>query len=180
MKTVDDLYEIIKPLPKDLNAICAKALKAPKYAIAPGGKEHHHNYRGGLVQHVWEVTTNAINMTRGLPLESEWIVVVAGIWHDYCKIHEYQFVEKDGAEVVENLPYKKLIGHVAGSFAEFMFTANQVYDHEYPEIVDKIAHVLLSHHGRLEWRSPVEPQTPEAHIFHVADMMSMQGNNIAL
>jgi len=30
------------------------------------------------------------------------------------------------------------------------------------------------HHGRLEWQSPVEPQTPEARILHSADMLSAE------
>jgi 23S rRNA maturation-related 3'-5' exoribonuclease YhaM len=37
---------------------------------------------------------------------------------------------------------------------------------------DAVIHCMLSHHGRREWGSPVEPVTPEAYILHVADMLS--------
>jgi 3'-5' exoribonuclease len=37
---------------------------------------------------------------------------------------------------------------------------------------DDIGHMILSHHGRLEWNSPVEPQTVEAQILHFADYLN--------
>jgi len=44
--------------------------------------------------------------------------------------------------------------------------------------LERIEHLLLSHHGRKEWGSPVEPLTAEAFILHAADMMSSRGVNL--
>ena len=37
-------------------------------------------------------------------------------------------------------------------------------------LVDKIKHVIASHHGRTEWGAIVEPQTPEAWLVHCMDL----------
>ena len=43
-----------------------------------------------------------------------------------------------------------------------------------PKDIDYIGHIMLSHHGRKEWGSPVLPGTTEAWAVHCADMMSAQ------
>jgi 3'-5' exoribonuclease len=40
-----------------------------------------------------------------------------------------------------------------------------------PERISHLRHLVLSHHGRKEWGSPVEPKTPEAAILHTIDLM---------
>ena len=37
------------------------------------------------------------------------------------------------------------------------------------ELAVKLRHILLSHHGKREWGSPVDPMTPEALAVHEAD-----------
>jgi len=71
--------------------------------------------------------------------------------------------------------YRKRINHVAGSAMEFHRHAYGVLD---TEELEQIEHLLLSHHGRKEWGSPVEPATAEAFILHAADMMSAHGVNL--
>jgi len=38
-----------------------------------------------------------------------------------------------------------------------------------PELAQAIFHIVLSHHGTLEWGSPVEPKTYEAMLLHFVD-----------
>lgn len=151
---------------------------------APGGSEQHHNYRHGLVQHTWEVMQNVLQMTvdREDPQEA---LVTAVIWHDFCKKYDYSmkncYSESDREELpegefVEKMPYRKLIGHLAGSAISFALQVNQTGIGV--EFRERVLHLLLSHHGRREWGSPVEPQTHEAYILHAADMMSAHGCNI--
>jgi 3'-5' exoribonuclease len=142
----------------------------PAFVTAPGGFTVHHNYKHGLVIHVNEVMRNVMSMTYG---EASDELVTAVIWHDYMKIKEYALNES--GEVVK-LPYRKLICHVPGSAMEFHFHAASILMST--ETLERIEHLLLSHHGRREWRSPVEPQTAEALILHAADMMSATGANL--
>ena len=152
-----------------------KVLKDPRFLLAPGGSSHHHTYKHGLVQHVKEVMDNVCKMTNRKPSDE---LVTAVIWHDYMKIKDYAIVDdmsQASCERVEKLPYRKLINHVTGSAMEFHFHATACLP---SETVERIVHLLLSHHGRKEWGSPVEPQTAEAFILHAADMMSAHGVNL--
>ena len=44
------------------------------------------------------------------------------------------------------------------------------------ETVDQLAHLILSHHGQLEFGSPVLPMTPEAMLLHHLDDMDAKMN----
>ncbi len=101
------------------------------------------------------------------------IVATAAIFHDFGKIHEC-WLEDTGAgdQIVTNRPWKKMIGHLPFSFLEFVKRAEEADMNS--NFIYQVSHCILAHHGRREWGSPVEPQTPEAHILHSADMLSMQ------
>lgn len=142
-------------------------LHDPRFQISPGGSEHHHNYPHGLVIHVNEVMQNVLSMSSN-PSDD---LITAVIWHDYMKIKDYAL---DGDQVVK-LPYLKLINHVAGSAMEFHHAALGLLPSAQ---LENIEHLLLSHHGRKEWGSPVEPLTAEAFILHAADMMSSRVANL--
>ena len=144
-------------------------LSLPEFYISPGGSEHHHNYRHGLVIHVNEVMRNVLYMTNDNPSDE---LITAVLWHDLMKTRDY-FLKLDVQ--VTKLPYRKLINHVAGSAMEFHKLCSAFLPKEQLEYIE---HLLLSHHGRKEWGSPVEPATAEAFILHAADMMSSRGVNL--
>jgi len=60
-------------------------------------------------------------------------------------------------------------GGVFGAFTEGDETQPKKMS---PEDCEHIAHCILAHHGRLEWNTVKEPQTPEALALHLADMIS--------
>lgn len=155
-------------LPSPYDEICRVVLFDQRFERGAGGSEHHHAYAGGLVDHTAEVVGSCERCNKNI----NWnILLTAAIWHDYHKIHDYA-VFPDGK--IEKLPYRNLIGHVVGGCTEFTAVA---FEHRLDEeAIQKIAHCLLSHHGRREWGSPVEPQTLEAFILHAADMLSAKGN----
>jgi len=103
------------------------------------------------------------------------VFVVAAIWHDFAKIFEYEFITADETSadlVVVSKPYRDLIGHIVGSYTEFVQVAQSF---GYPDsFIASVGHCILAHHGRKEWGSPVEPRTPEAWMLHSCDMMSAQ------
>jgi 3'-5' exoribonuclease len=135
---------------------------------APGGFTKHHDYQHGLVIHVNEVMQNVRKMCIGRSSDA---LITAVIWHDFMKIKEYSW---DGEKVVK-LPYRTLIRHLAGSAMEFHHAACGIL---VPSELEIIEHLLLSHHGKREWGSPIEPATAEAFILHAADMMSASGCNL--
>lgn len=161
--------------PYGIARVNSVVLTDPEFFISPGGITKHHDYRHGLVTHVAEVMRNVSKMTGDKPSPE---LVTAVIWHDYKKTKEYA-LEYDcttpSGERVVKTDYHEKIRHVAGSAMEFYFYTHGSND---PLFVDRVVHLLLSHHGRREWGSPVEPKTAEAFLLHAADMMSAHGVNL--
>jgi 3'-5' exoribonuclease len=137
------------------------------YFLGYGGAHHHHAYLGGLAVHTAEVMEHAISMA-GPTIDLE-VLLTAVCWHDYDKLKEYQ-LEEGGK--IGYTDYIRTIGHVAGSALAFSFHAAGGLP---PAKRDAIVHCILSHHGRREWGSPVEPATREAWILHASDMLSSKG-----
>lgn len=137
---------------------------AEAFQRAPAAKTHHHPFLSGLLEHNLTVVRRAL----GLCLDEDGVdrdIVIAGaLLHDVGKIEEYAFdAEEIGFTEVGNL-----IGHVALGYA---LVRRAITEHGGIE-TDKatnLLHVILSHQGRLDYGSPVEPRTAEAFIVHHAD-----------
>ena len=154
-----------------LQIVCANVLADKRFQtrsgskIVEGEKSHHHGYPGGLLIHTGEVAIQAIRFAVESRTVNPDVLITAAIFHDYGKIWDY---DPDGRPT----SHRNKIRHVARSYAEFMKMINGL--NADPETVDAIGHAILAHHGRYEWGSPVEPQTEEAFILHLADMWSSQ------
>lgn len=166
LNAINKYVEAIKD--EKLYRTCKDMLKYyyDDFVKKPAAHSHHHNYIGGLLQHTAEVMTFAYNIASVTDCFTDHIIVAA-LFHDIEKVKEYT-LEGD------YLPYASEIGHVVGSAMTFREFADK-NDVSYKD-VEAIVHCILAHHGRKEWGSPVEPQTPEAAIVHEADMISSRLN----
>jgi 3'-5' exoribonuclease len=181
MTPIEALRHMVAFMQPALRELCHEVIEDPLFQEAPGGKTRHHTYVGGLAEHTMDVLHNAQKMCSAK--DALEIVTCAAVFHDYAKVYEYEANpmytgEKlsEGQEYpkdyIVKLPYAEMIRHVAGSFHHWM-TLSHGYELT-EEFRLQVAHCILSHHGRKEWGSPIEPQTLEAHILHAADMMSMR------
>jgi 3'-5' exoribonuclease len=170
MTPFEDLLELVYMLPAHLKTVCYVVLNDSHFAESPASAGHHpgpHRERGGLALHTLEVAQAAIGLA-GTDTRLAERALVAAVFHDYGKVHEYAF--RDGTTV--KLPFYQRIGHVVFGFTTFLQAAKGLLTEEEQE---DIGHALLAHHGRREWGSPVEPQTRLAFILHTADMISTKG-----
>lgn len=164
-KLIDTLNTLIDAVHDDkLRDCCNKCIELYHNDLykKPAAQSHHHNYAGGLLQHTVEVMSIAYNVGLCVKCDLD-IVLVSALFHDVMKIAEYS---DDG----NFLPFGSEIGHVVGSAEVFKNIATECGVDR--SIVNKIFHCILSHHGKKEWGSPVEPNIPEAVILHNADMVS--------
>lgn len=160
------LREMINRHDHELVKTCHHVLDSPKFSTVAGGITKHHKEPGGLLRHTYEVASFAmISLKGGMGGIGE-ILLTAAIWHDYGKCWDY---EQDSATTFKATPHWHLIHHVARSYHEFMRRSEGIDE----VLRDMVGHCILSHHGRREWGSPVEPQTTEALLLHQADMMSV-------
>lgn len=153
-----DIKEILKKIFSD------KEIKR-RYIYWPAASVVHHNFRSGLLQHIVEMLTIAKGLTKFYP-DADYDILNAGIiLHDIGKIYEL-----DAADL--SCPYSKeglLLGHISMSLRLFEdFGGRTLPEDKYLHI----AHLILSHHGTLEYGSPVVPATVEAIMLTYIDDLS--------
>ena len=128
------------------------------------GKSIHHAYKSGLLEHILSCSYLAINLSHHYKVNENY--VVAGcILHDLCKIYELT----DGINV-EYTEEGKLVGHLVKGLEIVDRYSYKIKN--FPHYTKMhIKHILLSHHGEYEYGSPKIPQTSEAFLVHLIDMM---------
>jgi len=139
------------------------------FTIAPGAKDIHHAYLHGLLEHSVDVAKKAIALSDSTTNKD--LLITGALIHDIGKIDEYDW----SGCVITRTTTGKLIGHIALGLMMIDDWQKETRNHEKHL---SLCHLIASHHGKLEFGSPVEPQTKEAVILHTADMMDFQVNVI--
>ena len=142
----------------------------PGFFTCPAAKTMHQNWRGGLAEHTHRILRLFVSLTNsGHPSFSSVCraLIVAGIvLHDAGKALEYEEIAPGQYEIGK---WGTLVGHLAGGPIHLSaMVATGEYEIEY-EMFLHLMHVLLSHHGQVDWGSPVVPATREAVVVHMLD-----------
>lgn len=180
----EELFDELRELPYEFCvqevSILIRAILAnyrDKLLACPAAKGNHHARHGGLLEHMHSMVHLAIGICRHYEERYGEVVdvnlLVAGvILHDLGKIHELS-----GPIGTEYTDAGKLIGHIPYGLLmlEDAAEAHRIKS----ETLNRLRHMILSHHGRLEWGSPVEPCTPEAIILHHLDMLDSRFDALA-
>lgn len=154
-------------------------LDATDFALAPASTKHHHVYEGGLAVHTAEVCYFAKLGSPFLESKERQDLVSAAIMHDMMKVRDYKRVmDSSGPYDVpvhpaawEKTDYAKKIYHIVGGPIQIAYELG--WDGLPANHVD-IVHMMLAHHGRKEYGSPVEPQTAGAILLNTADNLSLK------
>jgi 3'-5' exoribonuclease len=150
----------------------------------PGSLTNHHMYPGGLVQHTHEVWKTSQELLKifdngAYPPVNKDIMLFGALLHDISKIEEYTALE-DGT--FKRNPVSNLSGNTANSALMFGAMVNKLTSQGVeldPEVVGLLQHILLSHHLKREWGSPVVPLCLEAYFVAIADQISSKVANFA-
>lgn len=132
--------------------------------VVSAAKRMHHYKRSGLLRHVKEMLDLALFVQKMYPIANKDLLIAGIVYHDIMKVEEYQY--SNG--LAEDFSKKGfLFGHI---FLGAELPKKYVSDEESSsEEIEMLQHIILSHHGKLEWGSPVEPATIEAVIIHHVD-----------
>jgi 3'-5' exoribonuclease len=105
-------------------------------------------------------------------------VVAGALLHDIGKVEAYTV----SAAGFGYDPRNHLIGHVVLGALMFTQRAEAARAAGTLELTDaqlvELQHMILSHHGTLEFGSPVPPMSLEAELLHWADETSAKGNSM--
>ncbi|MDA0245652.1 MAG: HD domain-containing protein [Chloroflexi bacterium] len=136
-----------------------------QFSNAPAAKNMHHAYIGGLLDHSLSMARLGAHMASHYPKVNQDLLVAGALLHDMGKVYEYAF---DGS--FEFSDDGRLVGHIVRAAVIVEQTAAKLGDIP-PRVVQDIVHLILSHHGNLEWGAPVVPKTLEAVILHQLDLL---------
>jgi len=133
------------------------------FCRAPAAKSLHHAFLGGLLEHTLSVLGMAERACEHYPDLNRDLVAAGVLLHDLGKTAELTYQRSFAYSDEGNL-----IGHIAMEAEWISRAAARIPD--FPENLRmQILHIVLSHHGRLEYGSPVLPKTPEALLVHYLD-----------
>ncbi len=129
---------------------------------APAGKTMHHAYVGGLLEHVLSLLRLGEMLSHHYPVLDKSLLLSGIFLHDLAKTDELTYVTGFGYSAEG-----QLVGHIAMVASWIDEAASRVEIDS--EIVTELKHIVLSHHGRLEFGSPKLPATAEAIAIHYLD-----------
>jgi 3'-5' exoribonuclease len=159
--TVDSLAN--PDLKRLLQALLADPAIAQAYREAPAARQLHHAWLGGLLEHVVSLLGLAERVASHYPLLDRDLLVTGVILHDIGKIRELIW-EVGFDYTVEGV----LLGHIqmGVDLVEKTIAALPGFPERLRTLV---LHMILSHHGKLEFGSPKLPMIPEALALNFID-----------
>jgi len=152
-----------------------------RFKKAPAAKSVHHAYPVGLLEHVVSIAKTLDFLSKQYaPHVDRDLLLVGGFLHDLAKIWELQY-----DRLTDYTTEGRLVGHlVMGSEliekkVQWLETREGRLPGPFPIEKKLLAkHVVLAHHGKLEYGSPKEPACLEAVIIHMIDDLDSKVNAI--
>jgi len=146
----------------------------PAFITAPAAKRLHHAWIGGLLEHVLTLVRVCLASAPFYPEVDPDLLVTGAILHDVGKVRELSW-KSSFNYTLEG----QLIGHISiaqGMLHEKIAVLNAAAAELSPPaqaFPDRlrllVEHMILAHHGKLEFGSPKLPMTPEAMLLSALD-----------
>ena len=161
----EDLRKFINSLAEsDLKTIVKYLLNKHKdrYLIYPAAARNHHAFASGLLYHSVSMARLAEAACQLYPEINRDFVIAGTLIHDLGKV-----IELSGPIATKYTDEGKLLGHISIMMAEIRLAAEELHiQGETPLLLE---HMILSHHTKPEFGSPVGPMTREAQVLAMID-----------
>ena len=134
-----------------------------EFLVCPAARLYHHPYLGGLLEHTWFVTRHALASLTIYPDLNRDLVLAGAILHDLGKVKE---LTNPAA------PERTMAGHLLGHIVlgwDMVRAEAQGLEFSDPTLLIQLEHIILSHHGSMEFGSPILPKTREALLVNFLD-----------
>jgi 3'-5' exoribonuclease len=149
-----------------------------KFTTAPAGIKNHHAYRGGLLAHVISLMEVCRVVAPLYPELDADLLLVGAFLHDAGKtdelIYDREFGYSDAGQ---------LIGHVVmvlSTIEDKVAESERLANEKFPdELLLRLKHLIVSHHGEYEYGSPKLPMTLEAIALHLLDNLDAKLYSVA-
>lgn len=142
---------------------------------APAGVKTHHAYEGGLLRHVVDLIKIADAIAPNYAQLDRDLLLVGVFLHDLGKIVELNFESE-----MSYTDSGQMLGHLVQGVVELQSRVDRIKAETGEAIPDEIVlrlqHMIVSHHGQLDHGSPKVPMTIEAIVLAYLDDMDAKVN----
>lgn len=129
---------------------------------APAASSVHHEFGSGLLMHSVSLAEHADYFSKYYKDINRDLIVTGALIHDFGKM-----IELEGPAVYRYSVEGKLLGHISIMCGEIRIAQKELgITSEIPLLLE---HIVLSHHGQLEFGSPIMPLTREALLISMID-----------
>ena len=148
-----------------LESIFSDEKVALQYRTAPAAKTVHHAWVGGLIEHVLSLAQLAKFTGAHYPNIDMDLLMSGVLLHDIGKISELTYAKSLGYG-----DEGQLLGHIIIGLQMVDEKIRQIPD--FPvKLRELLLHMILSHHGQMDFGSPKVPVFPEAMLLSLIDNM---------
>lgn len=172
----DELNKLIRGvsnpfLKKLLSRVFSGSEAGERFRSSPAAKGIHHAYLGGLLEHSLSMAHVAsLLASHYVGIDGD-LLVAGALLHDIGKTMELD----SEVGVIDYTDIGRLKGHLVIGCELIGREAEKIQD--FPaELLVQLQHLVLSHHGRQEFGSPVVPMTAEALLLSFIDDMDAKMN----
>jgi 3'-5' exoribonuclease len=145
---------------------------AAAFREAPAAKGLHHAWLGGLLEHVVSLLGLCELAAQHYPEIHRDLLFTGAILHDIGKLEELSWGTSFGYTL-----QGQLVGHITIGIR--MIEKKLAALPDFPANLRLLVeHMVLSHHGQLEYGSPKLPMIPEAVLFHYLDDLDAKMNTM--
>lgn len=163
-----ELIQLVRTMKNDyLRQLVLDTLEDPEIRPmvlrAPAAKSIHHAWIGGLLEHILSICKIMDFMGKHYPFLNRDLLLFGAIFHDIGKLWELSY--DNGISYTDR---GRLIGHMQIACELIDKKASRILGFT-EELRDICKHIILSHHGKLEYGSPKRPKFLEAMVVAMVD-----------
>ena len=160
-----------------LDTLLSDGERVDAFCTAPAAMSNHHAYLGGLIEHCLSMCRLAVQIAGHYEdyypgLINADLLVAGVILHDFAKVHELSYRTR-----FDYTTRGRLVGHIPMGAQLVREVGEQAGTPD--DLIMHLEHLVLAHHGKQEYGSPVAPATPEALLLHQIDMIDSRMNMVA-
>lgn len=145
-----------------------------QFFTSAAAKVNHHDFQGGLAYHTLSMVHLAEKIADQYPQIDKALLIAGACLHDLGKT-----IELSGTLDVEYTFEGNMLGHITIIDEEIVKAAQELKIDLDSEDMVMLRHMVLSHHGFLEYGSPERPKLLEAEVLHYIDVLDASINMIS-
>ncbi len=166
---VDELRQIIGELEEPFRQLLTDILLEPeflhRFSEVPAALMMHHAYIGGLLEHTLSMVPFCRLAAERYPMVDLDLLISGALLHDLGKVLAYE--PRAAFPLTDE---ERLVGHITRGVVMVEEAIARMAG--FPaDLRQQLIHLLVSHHGKTEWGSPVPPRTLEAVLLHQVDLL---------